>query len=302
MYSSGHVDWLAVTYPATVSPNGTLPLLLSQSPWLKQSRGAHGYRSRLVNEIGASVMLDGDERQGTHLVLSGTALSYARAMGMTDRELCQHVVDNGGKASRLDVAINLYEANLIPSQIADAYVKKAIRTPAHSGVMITDINRPGSTFTLGNRLSQRYFRAYDKAAEQHVDHMAWLRLELECKKLWAQSLTAILASEPDTRGVINNAVRGYCDMENDEYQAALKQQAGELPTEGRKVHKTFAWLMDVVAPAVARYQTEHPDEDVVGALLTAIEVHSVKHDEGATFDNRVIISAPAVTDKAIIAK
>jgi DNA relaxase NicK len=272
MYSSGHVDWLAVTFPASVNPNATLPPNLCQSPWLKQSRGAHGYRQRLTNEIGAAIMLDGDTRQGVHLVMSGSALTLAREMGVTDRELCNHVVNNDGKVARLDVAINVYEGNLTPVQMARAYEQGSVKTPARHGSLIQDIKTPGSDFRLGSRSSERYFRAYDKAAEQHVDHVAWLRLELELKKLRARALADTIASETNTRGVINHAIRDYVQMsDNDEFEQATSEQAGEIPSQNRKLHNTLKWLIDVVAPSMARYQSEHPDEDIEAILHTSFK-------------------------------
>lgn len=280
MDSSGHVDWLAVTFPASVTPKYTLPPASGQPVFTPEGHPVHGYRYRAVNEFGASVLFGGEKRLGTHLVLSGQALANIRRAGLTDRELCQYALTNDGKLTRLDVAINLYEANLSPQELAFSFEKGALSSPAHSGLLMTGVRSQGQTFVLGSGSSDRYLRAYDKAAEQGIPDMRWLRIELELKKWRARGLAHVISIEENTRGVINRAVGDYLKMpDNEELSQALSDQAGDIPQEGRKLHDTLKWLGDQVAPAMAQYQVSHPDEDVLGWLTVVYGVELRKRQQ-----------------------
>jgi hypothetical protein len=285
MLSSGHMDWLAVTFPITVQPNVTLPSSLRQYTWGSPSKGSNGYRTRLSNEIGATLLLNGQERMGIHMVLPGQALADIRRSGVTDHELCCHIVENDGKASRLDLALDLRDGTLTAGIMAQAFQDGRLKTPARSGMRLYSLTDTGETFSLGNRTSERYFRAYNKAAQLGLDE-AWLRLELECKKLRARALLTTLADETNTRGVVNHAIGDFIHMpESDELNQALSEQAGELPEQPRQLHNTLKWLIEQVAPAMAHYQAEHTEENVGAILQAAYAAELAKVWHGETNDD-----------------
>jgi DNA relaxase NicK len=129
------------------------------------------------------------------------------------------------------------------------------------------------TLYIGSRASERFFRAYNKGAQEKMDYN-WLRLELECKKLMAQAVGNAIAEHDDTRVVINRAIRDYVEFPRlDELNAALQQADVEIPRPSRKIHSTYRWLMETVAPAIARYQFEHPGEDIESSFVTLWRHH-----------------------------
>lgn len=281
MYSSGHLDWLAVTYSASHVFNDTLPPVLCQSDWKLQGRGRYGYRHMFQNGIGASILAAGDERQGIHLVLTGDTLDRIRACSsLTEHSLMEHILSQDGSVSRLDIAIDVYDTSLTPAAMAKAYENHELKTQAKKGRLITGINDDNEGFTLGSRISERYMRIYDKRAEQHImDGPSWLRLEMELKRLRARGLATVLATENNTRGVINKAIGDYMSIPNSKtLEEVLRDQTGDIPQEHRKIHSTYKWLMDVVAPSVARYQQEHPDEDVMEAFITAVRLAMSRYE------------------------
>jgi DNA relaxase NicK len=275
MLTSSHLDWLSITFEASTVLHATLPRLAAQFPWKQQAGAAHGYRSRYTNELGVTVLADGSLQQGTHVVMGGQALSNIRDLGVSDRELCQHVLERGGKVARIDLAINLHGAELTVDDLATALKEKRLKTPARGGKHIKGIDKPDNGLYIGGRQSERCFRAYDKNAEQHiVDAEAWLRLELECKKARARAVTAAVAQHDNTRTVINKAIGDYVSFpENGEYSAALADNDAIIPQVPRKLTETYRWLLEQVAPAMARYQSEHPDEDIETAFLTVYRLH-----------------------------
>lgn len=281
MQTTSHLDWLSITYEASTALHATLPRLAAQSKWKEQSGAAHGYRYRYTNDLGVTVLSGGSLQQGTHVVLGGQALQNVRDCGVSDRELCQHVLERGGKVARVDVALNLHGAKLTVDDLACALREKRLKTPARGGKHIKGIDKPDNGLYIGNRQSERCFRAYDKNAEQGiVDGEAWLRLELECKKARARAVTAAIAEHDSTRAVINKAIGGYVDYPDDpEYSAALSDNDAEIHKVPRKLTDTYRWLLEQVAPAMARYQSDHPDEDVEQAFLTVYKLHLEKFSQ-----------------------
>lgn len=224
-------------------------------------------------------MIGGEARQGVHLILSGHSLEQMR-FDVPDADIVRHVLDGGGKITRLDVAVNIFDGELSPRQVAAAFETGKVQTPAHSGLLLRGIREQNEGFTLGSRTSERYLRCYDKAAEQKLSDCRWLRIELELKKRRANTLASVLARTPNTRSVINRAIEDFFKMpDNRELEEVLRDTAGPFPQENRKMTKTYEWLMNQVAPAMARYALEHPDEDIESAFLTAYSLAKIRMDK-----------------------
>lgn len=277
MNTSGQLDWLAVTFPAGISPNDTMPLPKLGLTWVKTGKPMNGYETRLTNDYGAILLMDGDERQGVHLVLTGETLAQTRTAGITDRAICHHVTANDGKLTRLDVAIDIFAGKLTVGDFARAYTAGRLKSPAKGATHLERLTEPDETFYLGSRASERFFRAYNKGAQMGADDTNWLRLELELKKARANGVAQAIVAEDNTRRVINRAIGDFVQMtDSEELNEVLNDQSDPLPAEGRKLHNTMRWLLEQVAPAVARYQLEHPDENVQDTLASAIALELTK--------------------------
>lgn len=269
MRTHAHVDWLAITFPSETPLNSALPAEITSVPFSKDGNPSLGYSVVRLNDNGARVMTGGTPAQGMHIVLPADALLAARAEGLTDKALCAQVVDNGGRATRIDFAVDILDCVLTVSDLRAAYLAGEIETAARAATQISKLNTPEDTLYLGSRRSDRFFRAYNKGAQVKSED-CWLRLELECKRLVAAGYTHGIAANDDTRQTINAAIRAYADFPKlPLYQQALADHDAHLPRVPRKIHATYRWLIEQVAPALAKFQFEHPDEPVEEAFLTA---------------------------------
>ena len=78
---------------------------------------------------------------------------------------------------------------------------------------------------------------------------------------------------------------------SEEYDEALRDQRGALPSESRKVTDRYKWLMEQVAPALAREQAEHPDHDVIGAFNLLVGEYMKRYQTGdASEDSQTVTS------------
>lgn len=279
--SNGHLDYLAVTYPAkfplkSILPNETHP------DYQLTGHGRYGYRRALHNSLGVLVMDEGEERQGVHVVMSGEPLLALREMGITDREMSAHVVGMGGKVARLDVAIDIFGGALRPGDLEAAYLAGEVNTPARSGVRVYGVNvdGPSDTFYLGSRTSERFLRFYAKGVPVMGQQQVYMRLELELKKLRAQGVNAVLAVSDNSRAVINRAIHDYAPWPgNEEWSAVLAGHDVELPKLPRGDSDWQRWMKTQVIPSIVREQAEHPEENilhwVVEQIVAAMEGRDV---------------------------
>lgn len=271
MQASGHLDWLAVTYQTCASYLELLPDPARGFPLELQGAGVHGYRSRLVNKLGCVVMADGLPGQGVHVIFTGEPLQELRLLGVNDHALALLVKAHGGKVSRLDVALDLIGGTMTRDDLVTAFLAGEVVTRARSGKLWKDLITPEGTFYVGSAASNKLFRAYDKGA-QVKSEVSWLRLELQTRRLHAQAITEALQGSENTRAVINRAVDDFIDFPGQaEFRQAVSGAEVEIPIVHRKLTNTLRWLIEQVAPAVVKYQRQHPDEDVQAILNAAIE-------------------------------
>jgi hypothetical protein len=266
----GHLDYLAVTFPANKPFSALLPPEIKPDFELT-GRGRYGYRRAYQNTLGALLMADGDERQGMHVVLSGKPMETLRDRGITDRAMCQHILKEGGQVARLDVAIDIHAGKLRPADLERAYLAKEVKTVARSAERHYGINKgeAADTLYLGSRTSDRYLRFYAKESEGEMGNKAvYMRLELELKKLRAQGVNAVISASDDTRAVINRAIHDYVTWDgSEEFTAVLAGHDVDLPSLPRGDTNWEAWMKTQVIPSMVRMQLTYPETNVTEWFL-----------------------------------
>jgi len=269
MRTHGKIDWLAVTYQNVPNPTRLLAPIMHGHTFTVKGPGPHGYLRMWTNDLGATLLTDGTPGMGIHAIMPGETLDHVRALGANDRTLALGIIAMNGRASRLDVAVDVYDAALTPDDLERAYRELRVQTRARAGSVIKDLDTPEHTVYIGKRASGRLLRAYNKGAQMGTD-AAWLRLELECKKVMARNLIQTIAEIEDTRVVINNAIRRFVNFPDiAEYVAALDAPNVPIHQQPPKMTNTYLWLLSVCAPALARYELAHPSDNVFDAFFTA---------------------------------
>jgi DNA relaxase NicK len=119
-------------------------------------------------------------------------------------------------------------------------------------------------------------RVYDKAAEQGIDGMKWLRLEFEIKEEQAHAVQGALVVNNDVSGVFRAIWASFikkCDLI--ELDQTVGSTSVTIPDVPRKAHSTVAWLLDQVVPAMVSFQDQHPEIDILGLVVNAYTEHNV---------------------------
>lgn len=262
MDTNGHLDWLSVTFSRDVDVTDLLPPSLAGYGFGQPNPGTLGYRIMVRNELGATLLLEGTERMGQHLILPASTLDEIRERQVSDQSLLRHLRAKEGRLSRLDVAVDILGSSLTRDTLVTAYEKGECKTLARAAIVIKDLHTPEGTFYIGKRSSDRFFRAYDKGAQLGISE-AWLRLELECKRVVSRALGETMVNNDNTRAVINKAISQFADFPTvPDYGLALADRNATIPPIPRKMTNTMRWLIEQVAPAAARYDLEHPGDNV----------------------------------------
>jgi DNA relaxase NicK len=268
MQSNGHLDWISVTFPSDFK---LISLLPEAGEFTRVGDGRYGYATLSVSPSGAQALSDGKPNQGVHVILPGATLEDMRARGYLERTLCETIEAKGGQASRVDVAIDIFGEGFTVPDFADAYARGEFKSPAKSATRTQQVGGTGDTFYLGSRTSDRMLRVYNKAAERGLSSgEAWLRLELETKKLRARAVLGAVSKHPYTRAVVNASIRDFLEWPNDKYIAAVTGEDVDMPELTRKLPAFLSWLSKQVVPAAAKYQAMNPAQDVMAMFETML--------------------------------
>lgn len=273
MDTSGHVDWLSITFPASLTQGYWLPARLHHIELTIKPGKHHNYKLILTNDYGITIMANGGARDGVHIVYAGEPLERVRACGLSDRDLLMHAMEFQGRLSRIDVAVDIQDGGIKAADVEREYSNHNVSTLARGAERHQKLFTDEDTLYIGSMHSERFLRAYNKGAQLHTGE-DWLRLELECKKVAAQAIGKAISENQNTRAVINRAIKDFVDFPTlPEIQQALAEDNVEIPRPVRKVHSTYEWLLTIVAPALAKYQYNHPDDDIEAAFVRMWQHH-----------------------------
>lgn len=247
-----HLDWLSVTVPNRQLWRNLLPGI----EWIPTGRGRHGYKRLYTNPVtGATAETDSDDpAMGTHITLSGAPLAEWRAVtGETDDELTRQALAMGCKVSRIDLTIDVWECTFTPELLAQDIKRGAAKIKARKWRLIdgTDNGIEGRTLDTGSPASDRRFRMYDKYAEKRiVDKAAWMRLELQLRRKYANNAYRSCA-ENGTVATINGHIASTLKWNNPDYIGALAGDSVQPEKVQRPDSNRQKWLKGQVARALA---------------------------------------------------
>lgn len=246
------IDWVSVTLPARVRWQEFLPFIDLRHV----GKGRHGYGQTWEDRrTGARIetMSDRDD-MGHHVTLTGDVLETMRDdLGMIDDKLAERIVQWDGKVSRVDLTIDCYGASFAPKDLNNALLAREARIRARTWRFIdghqAGVN--GATVDTGSQKSDVRFRFYDKRAEKRIkDGEAWVRLELQLRRIYARS-TVGACVEHGVSAMASNMIGSYLRWSNDDYQTAIADAGTYSMTIPRGETKRRSWLLGQVAKALA---------------------------------------------------
>lgn len=133
------------------------------------------------------------------------------------------------------------------------------------------------TVYIGSRDTDRFARIYVKV----IDEKEYLRLEVEYKSVWAETISKKYVEEPDClAGVLMDFLLSIGVDDSQGVIRGLEQlldavKAGiKLPSVVRDDDKTMGWIMSQVTPAIIRLLADHDKGPfLANHLLDLVEKH-----------------------------
>lgn len=241
VFASQQIDWIEGTFKGRQPVN--LPPILTGE--YVECKAFNGYTVGSLYADGRTLFQNPlRPEMGTHLTWSGDA---CRQCPVTPLELVKHLLVAQFSFTRLDFAIDIINGNLDPAQATEELKNGRYQTRAKEFPYWSNAQGVGYTQYIGKKTSEVYCRIYDKAAEMGIqqDHT---RVELVVKHKRADAAARSIVQHRDFRGLVVSFITFQSWRE---WDIAMATAPIDLPSE-RKATNTEKWLLDAVAPALAR--------------------------------------------------
>lgn len=240
-FFSQSVDWIEGTWKSGTPI--TLPKSINQK-WV-ETKAFNGYTVASLYGDGRVLMSNPNRPEmGAHMTWNGDACRQSVEPPIS---LIKYLGAFGFSFTRIDLAIDLINCSVMPSQATEEIKNEKVKTRAQQFPFWADAQGKGYTQYVGKKASEVYCRIYDKAAEMGVDQ-DHTRVELVVRHKRANYAAKTLVRNTDFRGL----VLAYVNFPTwDEWLAAMDAPEVKLPFE-RKETNTRLWLLNACAPALAR--------------------------------------------------
>ena len=279
MNTAYSIDWLSVTFKGQATDLDLRKALSFGFP-LKtwgRDKGKFGYQQAFIHPFGIMVMSNhARPEMGVHVSFSGRALRSLAEQGQASIDLLKWAINQGGRISRIDLAIDVFDVEINPIELAKCARVKDVPGTARKWSYVKG-HDGGTTAYLGSRKSERFLRIYDKAAEQGRSDILWTRFELELKSDSARAAGAhfALLGENERGGYIKGLIKNLFNPDDEVFQTAMEGNAEPLKTAKDTDDKTLDWVMGTVASSVAKLMARRADVDIWGGFVQQVHANLV---------------------------
>jgi len=274
METSFAVDWLSCTFKGITDKAIRKALLFGQKDDVWQPiKAMHGYSWAIQHPFGHIVMGHvARPIMGTHIMLPGQALAKLQAGGVDAMLLVKWAVEEGGKITRLDLAIDVRD-----QQIDIPMLRECPQVKTHPGSTkrwhLHEGDDGGATLYVGSRKSDKMMRIYDKAAQMDMTDCLWTRFELEVKRETSAKVAAALVSLPsgEIPHMVKGMMKGLFNPDISIYQRIMEAPAVHVPSTKDTSDNTLDWLFNSVAKTLAKQMKKHPDVAVWDVFVDSVQ-------------------------------
>lgn len=223
------------------------------------------YKRGYVHPMGFRLYFGNPNSKLAMVVASGETMQSLRNDQYLDAEILDWMLSQGGKISRMDLAVTEYiddelvvledvekwfVSQLIESSLINGGLKQIASVSTLAGttretLYIGDISRRGK---------QGIFRAYDKGIEMGIGSEIVTRIELELKRDKAHNVAKRLAQSNDIAGNF----RTHFNVRSQDFERLMDADAVPAvrginqvkQAEEDEIAKRWDWLLNQVAPAL----------------------------------------------------
>lgn len=268
-HSSQQIDWISFTLPTSADriwPDD-LPTKFTKGKPFNAYDTAKSFADGRI-ELQHTTRPE----MGIHCILSGVTCSNLRSHLS---EILQVVWSNGGKVTRLDLALNDLCGRIDPQDATNYIAKGEIKTRAKQFPIFSDPHLGGYTQYVGKMASEVHFCLYDKSAEQGQSGFT-IRAEIRFKGKKADKAARVY----QVRGDCRELILGFVDFPTwQQWKDVFDVFPVAIPSEKKDTNRV-TWLLTQVAASMAKQITEEGDEsDILERFKRAIDeqLSSLRH-------------------------
>jgi DNA relaxase NicK len=196
---------------------------------------------------------------GIHVGYSGKTLNTYREHDIGSLVLLRWHIGHNASISRIDLAFDLKDTPMSISALYDMLERKEASTSAKTYNLIVGSDG-GKTLYVGSRTSEAFMRIYDKGVESG-EGGNWTRVELELKGSKARFAAYTMANESDDRAYqwAQGWLNGFVAFPDPTWRSLMVAEAIPMARANKPEADTKKWLLETVAPAMAKYMNRTGD-------------------------------------------
>lgn len=222
---------------------------------LAETRKQKFYDATFVERRTGAIMSIAFESRGTGIKFEMKGETLGK--GAEGEFLLTSALRAGYRATRIDVAFDVFNGGYFPSDLHEEYVgwfgvEGKTKTNLYGGAQ-------GQSFEIGSRQSDRFVRVYDKAREQGLDN-DWVRFEVEMKGHLSRGLADAIAE--DHRVAVSQLLIALQLQDNPvvmEIMAYAKSAGWATIKAPRVKSNREKWLRGDVTSALEKFMNEEPE-------------------------------------------
>jgi hypothetical protein len=180
----------------------------------------------------------------------------------------------GARVSRVDLAIDIFDSGLLQKDLCKPNrlpYKGRGRTPKFTQV---GDEEDGWTLYIGSRSSEKFVRIYAKDKEMKLGKADWKRIEVECKGMVAHWLGSAIPAMDAAQlyATCSTLVSSMVSFTSNVWSAALQSDRVELAIPKKTERDTVGWLINQIAPALAKCVLDNPNYDVLEQFNQSVQM------------------------------
>lgn len=260
---SACLDWLRYTVPynTALESADNLRIALPRDPAFtltgEMVANGQGYDSAMKLSHGVIHWHTKRPEQGVSVELGGAALAGARAARVQEMFILQHITNVNGHVSTMDGALDVYNHDAYEGDVMLLFDEGCLQTTAREIGPYRKARKVGrewqdsGTVYVGSPKSPRQIKIYNKAAEQHLDGVDWVRIEMRWRGRHARAAHQAML-QYGIAPTIRKAIITMLNADVEWFQNAVTGDLAEIEPVRRLDTDTRQWLLDTVAPVLER--------------------------------------------------
>lgn len=269
--SSG-IDWISCTYPFGYESEGKSVVYRDDSETRISAKATNGYTQAWRVKSGALIQQNPERKDmGIHVVYTAKNIAKSCEYAHGSQKDLLDFLMSGARITRLDLCLDVMDSGItIESLYAETCagkVKTRAKTVGYIESKKIGNEKGAATLYIGSmKKRKKLLRVYDKGEQLGLNE-DWKRFELETHGEIANNAALALVDLPDKRygDRIRGMIKAYADFSQTKASEIFQVNNVPLAVPKYKKSGTAAWLVNVVAPTLAR--EAFLDYDVLGEFL-----------------------------------